>query len=141
MGSILPKNGASIKPRAVQSLAPDQTTELKFAFANLNSARTGEPHGFQPCAVDLDRAWERRLESTHVMAAANELGSLRRTASGGGMFRGCFGAWTASFDGERVRARDGNKESLVGTKPHEALLRRPLCSNHSSTCEEPEYGQ
>ena len=30
---------------------PDQSTELKFAFANLNSARTRAPHGFQPCAL------------------------------------------------------------------------------------------
>src|SRR2546427_11640025 len=32
----------------------DQSTESKFTFANLNSARIGGPHRFQPCAIDPD---------------------------------------------------------------------------------------
>jgi len=40
----------------VTSRCPDQSTELKFAVANLNSARTEGPHAFQPFAINLDGA-------------------------------------------------------------------------------------
>jgi hypothetical protein len=32
---------------------PDQLADLKLAFWNPNLARTGRPHGFRPCAIEL----------------------------------------------------------------------------------------
>src|SRR5207247_3389597 len=73
MGYILPKNAASIKPRAVQPLWKSSISNTKWSGArDLNPG----PHGPEPCA--LPNCASPRLE---VILSGH---SLRRSSRGGG---------------------------------------------------------
>src|ERR1700675_3617714 len=54
-----PPRFGTVRPR-VQISGPRPISEFRFALGALNSARTAGPHGFQPCAIDLEGASDGR---------------------------------------------------------------------------------
>jgi hypothetical protein len=48
----------------IVSRAPEQLAEPKLAIWSLNLARTGRPHGFRPCAIELEDTHKRRAAAS-----------------------------------------------------------------------------